>query len=335
MPSFFSRVLHPDWYHGHRKRPPFFEGWYFKLVSADAAHRIAVIPGIFKSDDPAKAHAFVQVLDGVSGEAFYHRFPTEAFEAAEDRFEVQIADNRFTAWGFDLNLDDGDHTLRGEVTFPELTPWPVTLTAPGIMGWYGWLTFMECYHGVVSLDHGIEGTLAWQNQPLRFDGGRGYTEKDWGQSFPESWIWLQTNHFERPGISLTASVAHIPFIGTSFPGFIIGFWLDDQLYRFATYTGARIEHLELSEDHITWIVRDRKHELRMLIERASGTMLYAPSRIEMGERVSESMDGRVAVTLTERSSQHVVFEGLGQYAGLEACGDVDLLRPKGVMKPEP
>jgi hypothetical protein len=32
-------------YHGHGKRPPFFEGWYYKLVSADETQRYAVIPG--------------------------------------------------------------------------------------------------------------------------------------------------------------------------------------------------------------------------------------------------------------------------------------------------
>ena len=42
MPSFIQRVMHPEWYHGHGKRPPFFEGWYFtpdressKIVSTE------------------------------------------------------------------------------------------------------------------------------------------------------------------------------------------------------------------------------------------------------------------------------------------------------------
>ena len=31
--------------------------------------------------------------------------------------------------------------------------------------------------------------------------------------FPQAWVWMQTNHFEQPRISLTASVAIIPWMG--------------------------------------------------------------------------------------------------------------------------
>ena len=63
MIRFIRSTLHPAAYHGHGKRPPFFEGLYFKLVDRTGAHRYAVIPGIFLSDDPVQHHAFVQVLD--------------------------------------------------------------------------------------------------------------------------------------------------------------------------------------------------------------------------------------------------------------------------------
>ena len=96
MSSFVRRVLEPARYHGHDKEPPFFEGWYFKLVDAGGQHRYAIIPGMFKSADPAEHHAFVQVLDGMTGQAVYHRFPAEAFRAARDRFELTIGANRFT-----------------------------------------------------------------------------------------------------------------------------------------------------------------------------------------------------------------------------------------------
>ncbi len=61
--NFIRNVLSPALYHGHNRKPPFFEGWYFKLVSADERHRFTVIPGIIKSGE---AHAFVQALNGVT-----------------------------------------------------------------------------------------------------------------------------------------------------------------------------------------------------------------------------------------------------------------------------
>ncbi len=68
-------LQHPERYHGRGRRPPFFEGWYYKLVDAGEQERLAVIPGIFLSSDPGEHHAFIQVLDGTRGTATYHRFP--------------------------------------------------------------------------------------------------------------------------------------------------------------------------------------------------------------------------------------------------------------------
>ena len=52
----FSSTFTPGVYHRFNQLPPFFEGWYFKLVSADEKHKIAIIPGVILGKD---AHAFV------------------------------------------------------------------------------------------------------------------------------------------------------------------------------------------------------------------------------------------------------------------------------------
>ena len=46
MRQFVYSTLHPAIYHGHGQQPPFFEGWYFKIVSADETQRYAIIPGV-------------------------------------------------------------------------------------------------------------------------------------------------------------------------------------------------------------------------------------------------------------------------------------------------
>ena len=40
-------TLHPEIYHGHNRRPPFFEGWYYRLVNQEEEVRYAVIPGVY------------------------------------------------------------------------------------------------------------------------------------------------------------------------------------------------------------------------------------------------------------------------------------------------
>ena len=98
----FRTILTPGSYHGLHKKPPFFEGWYYKLVSADEQHKIAIIPGVILGQD---AHAFVQVLEGVSGTAVYHRFPVEQFSASPTRLDIQVGENHFDGSGLTLNID--------------------------------------------------------------------------------------------------------------------------------------------------------------------------------------------------------------------------------------
>lgn len=319
MLRYLRNTLHPERYHGRLRgqRPPFFEGWYFKVVDPTGRHRFAFIPGIFWSSRP---HAFIQVLDGASGAAFYHDYPVEAFTIPEDRFDLRVGESRFTLDQINLSIDKPEQRITGGLQLTDRAPWPVTLTAPGIMGWYAWVPIMECYHGVVSLDHTLHGSLTIDGREIDFTGGRGYIEKDWGRSFPEAWIWFQSNHFEEVGTSLTASIAIIPWGPTTFPGFIIGLWHESRLYRFATYTGAKTERLAVTDHNIDWIVGDKEYQLSLIVTQGSGSqfgLLKGPDIAEMGKRVAETMSATVAVKLTARRTGRVLFEGQGQYAGLE------------------
>lgn len=324
MRRFIYETLHPEIYHGYSKQPPFFEGWYFKLVDRTEQQRYAIIPGIFITEDASKNHAFVQVLDGMTGHATYHEYPADQFWAHPERFEVRVGPNRFSADCIHLDINDHQLRLSGAVHSDSRVPWPVTLAAPGIMGWYAWVPFMECYHGVVSLDHTLRGSLAVNGRAISFDGGRGYIEKDWGQAFPSGYIWQQTNHFDTPGTCLTASIALIPFLGRTFPGFLVGFWHHGQLYRLTTYTGAITETLRLTDDYVYWTVRDRQHRIEMTSTRASGGLLKAPIRTEMHKRVDETMQARVHVRLFTLAGERL-FEGEGRAAGLEVHGEVERL----------
>lgn len=327
MPSWIKRVLNPVWYHGHTAKPPFFEGWYFKMVTPDRRVRYAIIPGIFLSSDPAQEHAFIQVFDGVSGRATYHRFPVDQFHAAEDRFEVRIGANTFSEDRLTLDIHDDQRDVTADIHFEGRTPYPISTLSPGIMGPFAWLPFMECYHGIVSLDHQVSGELSDDGARITFTGGRGYIEKDWGKSFPAGWVWMQTNHFESLGASLTASIAITPMLGGWFPGFIAAVWHNGALYRFTTYTGARTERLEIAEHSVLWVMRGLKHRLEVFATRTQSSDLPGPTRHAMEMRVPETLNASIRVCLSSLDNTQVpLFESEGLCAGLEVAGDVQRLR---------
>lgn len=321
-----STRLHPERYQGRRRRPPYFEGWYFKLISADERHRYAVIPGILKAKDPQASHAFVQILDGERGQATYHQYPIQEFEAAAEDFDLRVGPNHFTLDRIQLQVEATEQNVVGELRFSDLKPWPVRFTAPGAMGWYAWVPFMECYHGVLSLDHGIEGSLSLDGTAIDFSGGRGYIEKDWGRSFPAAWIWFQSNHFEQPA-SITASVALIPWLGSTFRGFIVGLWHEGILHRFATYTGARIEDARVGQEDVELHLADTDHRLEMHIRGAQAGDLRGPDGMGMGVRVPESLQAEATVRLWSRTEaeEQLLFEGHARNGGFEVVGAVERL----------
>jgi tocopherol cyclase len=328
IPARLRSVWKPSLYHGHGRKHDFFEGWYFKMVDASEKHAWAVIPGVFLSSSKSsdqESHAFIQTLNGNTGESRYFKFPIEEFEASTREFDVRIGPNRFCSDSIRLDIRQADQTLNGTLRFKKPTPWPVTVLSPGIMGWFAYVPFMECYHGIVSLDHTVEGNLNHNGMDMDFKGGRGYMEKDWGRAFPRCWVWMQTNHFTESEVSLTASVARIPWLFTAFRGFIVGLLHRGRLYRFATYTGARLINLDIKDKSVHLVIQDGQYRLAIDASRSEGGLLHAPFSGAMLKRVMESLTAEVSVKLTERKSDAEIFSGTGRHAGLEIGGEPDCL----------
>ena len=319
--AFVRGVRHPEAFHGTGVTSGFFEGWYIKLISADKAQRWAVIPGVFRGIDTgeeSRDEAFVQVLDGLTGRSWYHRFAVEEFRASDTGFDVWVGNNHFDPTGVTLDLPQ----LSGRIEYTTpLDPWPVTFREPGIMGWYGLVPFLECFHGIVSFGHGLGGTVVVEGTPVSFDAGRGYIEKDWGQAFPAGYVWLASNHVDTDAeASLIASVAIIPWLKRSFRGYIVGLKHGGVLHKWTTYNGSKEEHLEITDNEVHWAVSGPSGRLELTAQRVRGGLLHAPLRTAMHQRVEETLDARVSVRHTDRNGV-VLLEGTADCAGLEVFGD--------------
>lgn len=328
-------VRHPEAFHGRSVTRGFFEGWYVKLVSTDRAHRWAVIPGVFRglpgeasaaSASGTRDEAFVQVLDGLTGRSWYHRYPVAEFAASDRVFEVRVGPNHFSRTGVTLDLPG----MRGRIDYTSpLEPWPVTLREPGIMGWYGLVPFMECFHGIVSFGHGLRGSLEIDGSATAFDGGLGYIEKDWGKAFPAGYVWMASNHIDTAqgsevDASLVASVAIIPWIGRAFRGSIIGFRHGGRLYKWTTYNRSRETRLQIDDTHVRWTVEGPDGVLELDAERVRGGLLHAPLRTAMHQRVEETLDARITFRHRDPSGR-LLLEGVAECAGLEVFGDTERL----------
>ena len=149
-----NALWHPECYHGWGKSKRFFEGWYYKIISADQKAAFAIIPGI-AMDEQGQKQVFIQVLDGKKCSAVYYRFDESTFDPHPKIHHLKIRDNTFSLQKMTLHLPG----LQGEVTFDGLNPWSNSLFSPGIMGPFSFVPLMECYHGILSMDHRLTGQL--------------------------------------------------------------------------------------------------------------------------------------------------------------------------------
>jgi tocopherol cyclase len=309
--------FNPEQFQGWGKKRKYFEGWYFKVVNAEETEAFALIPGI-AMDDIGQKHAFIQVLDGKKQTSLNHLFDAGKFHPAPGVFELKIGDNNFSEHRLKLQLPG----IVGELIFSNNIPWPKHWYSPGIMGPYSFVPFMECYHGIVSMDHEIYGQLLIDGKSVNFDKGRGYIEKDWGHSFPSAYIWMQTNHFSMPGISIKASVAKIPWIGKSFVGFITGLWLHDRLFRFTTYNRSVLRKVYADESKIELIIENSNYRIGLLAHRDKVSVLASPIKGLMEGRIEESMTSRIEINLFDKKQNRTIISDTGRNAGLEVAGNI-------------
>lgn len=318
--QWLPRLFRPQVYQGSRQSDRYFEGWYFKFVDRAGEQIWSVIPGVSFSAD---SHSFIQAIHAGTGNSQYIRFPLEAFSFDRKELLVQVGPNRFTGDRVSLDLRADNFQMQGELQLQQLHHFPVTLTAPGIMGWYSYVPFMECYHGVVSMQHGISGSLTVDGSEIRFDGGKGYIEKDWGRSMPSDWIWIQSNHFRNdPGASFMISLARIPWLRGHFPGFLSFLLADGKLYRFATYNRSQVESVEVTEGHVSILLKNSKYRLKIEALIKDGGVLKAPRHGAMDREIRESIVSAVELKLTGKDGG-TIFKDTGDFAGLEIVGRVE------------
>lgn len=313
-----NRIFKPEIYQGRYRHTDYFEGWYFKIIDKYAKNIYAVIPGVSKAKNDK--HAFIQVIEAVSGKTLYKRFSIKEFSYSTKAFDISINDNHFNRNGFSINIQDGDFTLNGKIGYTDVVPFPKTIFNPGIMGPFSFIPFMECYHGIVNIHCGIEGFLNINNRDTDFTAGYGYIEKDWGTSFPKSWIWLQCNHFKSENTCLMFSIASIPWLSSSFDGLISFLKLGDRFFRFATYTGAKVKKLSYVNNVLEIVVEDSKNTLSLKAFVGRGGVLKAPKNGMMNIDIQESITSQVDVILRDKSGK-IIFSDTGNNTGIELAGE--------------
>jgi len=308
------RLYNPEIFQGNLKKKNYFEGWYFKQVTQDRSYTFSFIPGVSLVEN--EPHAFIQIMNGFTRSTDYIKYPLKEFTWDKRKLFLKVGSSTFTDSGITLDIENETIKLAGKIDFSNVIRYPKTILSPGIMGWYSFIPFMECNHGIVSVNHDLRGGISINGNKIDFTGGKGYIEKDWGVSFPEAWIWIQSNNFKEHDTSFSFSIAKIPWMGKFFIGFIAFLYLHGKFYMFSTYNKSVVSEIKHDREAVEITVRNRMNILNIKVIKNSFEELIAPVSGEMSRTIKESVDSEVHLKLIDKDN-NLQYEGTGKNVGLE------------------
>jgi hypothetical protein len=304
-------------FQGKLNKKQYFEGWYFKFLSFDKKHSIALIPGVSLNQNDS--HAFIQVFitnhEKKTIKTYYIRYDIHSFIYSHDSFYIKIDKNEFSLDKINLNINQDDLSLTGCLSMDHHSQLKSTLYQPNIMGPFAYMPFMECYHGIVSMDSNVLGKLNYKQTEINFSQTNAYIEKDYGKSFPKKYIWLQSNHFNTKKSSIMFSYASIPFLGLNFKGLIVNVYVQGKHHIFSTYNFSKIVYKEIKDNFVHFIIKKRAYRLEIKAHQQDSVHLKSPHQGEMINEIKEGLSGYIEVKLS--CDKEILLEDIGYFAGIE------------------
>lgn len=292
-------IKNPKLYQGQTKKKisnEYFEGWYFKNIFDN--YGISFIPGI--NIENGNKYAFIQVI--TESKSYYLKYNFKDFIYSNNPFYIKIGNNKFSDKELILDISDKLQAIeiKGKLIYSDNKLINSKFLSPNIMGPFSYLSFMECNHAIISMKNTITGNLKINGIELKINNGIGYIEKDWGVSFPKSYIWYQANNFSNNTTTICFSVANIPFKVFNFKGFICVLIIDGKEYRFTSYNKSKLVSFEILENYINIKFKKDKYTLEVLCERNNSFQLMAPKNGKMSKKIYETISATSIIKLYEK-----------------------------------
>lgn len=289
----------------------YFEGWYFK--NSNNKNSISFIPGI--NIDEKNKKAFIQVI--IDKESHFINYDIKDFEFNLKPFYIKIKNNYFSEDGIKIDIKKEEQNLNiyGNLKYSNNQNIEKNILNPNIMGPFSYIPFMECNHAILSMKNDISGFININGKKLEFNNDFGYIEKDWGTSFPKSYIWCQGNNFNKSNASFMLSIADIPFKIFSFKGIICDLIIDDVEFKFTTYNNTKLIKCVIDSNNFDITLNKENYFLNVKSKYSSGAKLYAPIKGKMNKDIFESISSLISVTL--KKDEKIIFSDTSKNCGVE------------------
>lgn len=291
-PASCSNIPRLDYdFQGPGRRTAWFEGWYFKFQLDDST-TISLIPSLHRTG--GEYHGHLQWIIARDHLIFSNgrRFSRDELAVSLRPFQLQLGSNRFTQTA--LLIDEPDLQLRAH--FDWIRPYGREIMGP-FRPFHG---IMPCSHGLLVPRGGAIVSVRSELVSGTWQSGL-YFEKDWGDTFPERYIWLQAD-FPESASALFFSIARVKVGAVAFTGFIGHLVLQGKDYTFATWNLSQCRVRGTQEDLRLTLVNDAV-KCHIRIQPQASVRLKSPVDGEMTASIRESLQAPIRVIIKEETGR--------------------------------
>jgi len=334
-------------YHWQGQGGRFFEGWYYRVTLPAVGETFAFMYSI---EDPWGEAAYsggaAQIL-GPEDAYLWRTFPDPAgFWAERDRLALGH-------WGrgasdgpprylepetFARDLSEGYQATarlnQGYIRDPgsgRYCRWQYEIqpscgwgdrdgNQQSTAGWLSRLPIFEPGWQILMADGRASGWIDWCGRHYYFSDAPAYSEKNWGQAFPQRWFWLNCNWFtDTSDLALTAGGGRRGALWWQESVAMAGVHYQGRFYEFVPWNSAvswRVEPWGF------WQVRARSDRYQVEVTGTTartGTPLRAPTPQGLQFCCRDTLRGDLQLTLTTRAGELIVA-ARSQQGGLEVGG---------------
>lgn len=305
-------IKNPDLFQGRkslRTDKNYFEGWYFK--NTNNKEGISFIPGI--STDTYHKKAFIQII--TKDISYFVDYDINDFKYQDKPFRIEIGKNIFSKDAIDIEIEKENLKIYGKLKYSKSKNIQTNIFNPNIMGPFSYIQTMECNHAILNMTNKIDGTIKINDKEIVFNQDNGYIEKDWGCSFPKSYIWCQGNNFQNAEASFMCSIADIPLKMIHFRGIICVLLIGDKEYKFTTYNHAKLIKYNVSDKVLEIVLKKGNYYLQIRSQYGKEHKLTAPVNGKMEKDILESISSSIEIILKEE--EKIIFSDISSNCGLE------------------
>jgi tocopherol cyclase len=188
----------PNRFHWDGLTDPFFEGWFFQ-VAIPHGPAFAFLYAVRNPGQSPGADGQAFVVAAVQGVFLQQAYGADDFFGSRKALSIDIGGSTADTGHLRGQVEEDGESASWDIRYDALETWDDTMGAltnfPLLpVNWY-----------VGALRARASGSITWRGKRYEFEDAKLFQDHNWGDHFPDSYVWMQSQSFDTPGDAIALS----------------------------------------------------------------------------------------------------------------------------------